>query len=90
MAGDKKTKSDPVPKKPDPAPKSETTATDKSAAGVDSPKAKAGEKAADKAPDGAKAADPATSYSRGEGQKPVSRAYRDNWNVIFGKKNKKR
>ncbi len=25
-------------------------------------------------------------YSRGEGQKPVSKAYRDNWNVIFAKK----
>jgi hypothetical protein len=25
-----------------------------------------------------------SSYSRGEGQKPVSRAYRDNWNLIFG------
>jgi hypothetical protein len=24
------------------------------------------------------------SYGRGEGQKPVSRAYRDNWNLIFG------
>ncbi len=24
-------------------------------------------------------------YSRGEGQKPVSKAYRDNWNVIFAK-----
>jgi hypothetical protein len=30
-------------------------------------------------------------YSRGEGQKPVSQAYKDNWNAIFGKKsNKKR
>src|SRR5687767_13794335 len=29
-----------------------------------------------------------TNYSRGEGQKPVSAAYRDNWNVIFGKKEK--
>ena len=25
-------------------------------------------------------------YSRGEGQKPVSEAYRDHWNVIFAKK----
>lgn len=29
-------------------------------------------------------------YSRGEGQKPVSAAYRENWNVIFGKKSNKR
>ena len=28
-------------------------------------------------------------YSRGEGQKPVSKAYKDNWNVIFGKKRKR-
>lgn len=26
----------------------------------------------------------------GEGQKPVSKAYKDNWNDIFGKKKKKR
>ena len=30
--------------------------------------------------------DSAASHSRGEGQKPVSQAYRDNWNLIFGKK----
>jgi hypothetical protein len=29
-----------------------------------------------------------SSYSRGEGQKPVSRSYRDNWNAIYGKKSK--
>jgi hypothetical protein len=28
-------------------------------------------------------------YSRGEGQKPVSKAYKDNWNVIFAKKKKR-
>jgi hypothetical protein len=27
---------------------------------------------------------------RGEGQKPVSQAYKDNWNAIFGKKEKKK
>ena len=31
----------------------------------------------------------APSYSRGEGQKPVSKAYTDNWNVIFGKKKRR-
>ena len=30
-----------------------------------------------------------SAYSRGEGQKPVSKAYRDNWNVIFGKKKRR-
>jgi hypothetical protein len=29
-------------------------------------------------------------YSRGEGQKPVSQAYKDNWDAIFAKKKKKR
>jgi len=27
--------------------------------------------------------------SMGEGQKPVSKAYKDNWNNIFGKKKKR-
>jgi hypothetical protein len=31
-----------------------------------------------------------SAYSRGEGQKPVSKAYKDNWNAIFAKKKKKR
>lgn len=31
------------------------------------------------------ATDPSTGYSRGENQKPVSRAYKDNWQAIFGK-----
>jgi hypothetical protein len=43
-----------------------------------------------KAEGGGKHADPAASYSRGEGQKPVSQAYKDNWNLIYGKKKKKR
>jgi len=29
-------------------------------------------------------------YSRGEGQKPVSQAYKDNWDAIFGTKKKKK
>jgi hypothetical protein len=28
-------------------------------------------------------------YSRGEGQKPVTKAYKENWNLIFGKKKKR-
>jgi hypothetical protein len=31
-----------------------------------------------------------STYSRGEGQKPVSQAYKDNWNAIYAKKKKKR
>jgi hypothetical protein len=43
-----------------------------------------------KAEGGETAADVSSGYSRGEGQKPVSKAYKDNWNVIFGKKKKKK
>jgi hypothetical protein len=35
-----------------------------------------------------KAADVSSGYSRGEGQKPVSKAYKDNWNAIYAKKKK--
>ena len=43
-----------------------------------------------KAESGETAAGSPTGYSRGEGQKPVSKAYRDNWNAIFGNKKKKK
>lgn len=33
--------------------------------------------------------DPGRDYSRGEGQKPTSKAYRDNWSDIFSKKKRK-
>jgi hypothetical protein len=33
-------------------------------------------------------ASPSSSYSRGEGQKPVTDAYKENWNRIYGKKKK--
>jgi hypothetical protein len=36
-----------------------------------------------------KASDSPLGYSRGEGQKPVSKAYKDNWNSIFAKKKKR-
>ena len=62
-----------------PAPKNEAPPKNKSPSGVDPSKAEGGEKAAD-LPSG---------YSRGEGQKPVSKAYTDNWNVIFAKKKKR-
>ena len=35
------------------------------------------------------AADSPSGYSRGEGQKPVSKAYKDNWNAIYAKKKKR-
>ena len=36
-----------------------------------------------------KEADTSAGYSRGECQKPVSKAYRENWNLIFGTKKKR-
>jgi hypothetical protein len=61
------------------ASKNEAAVENKSPSGASPSKAEGGEIAA---------AVP-SAYSRGEGQKPVSKAYRDNWNVIFGKKKKR-
>ena len=65
--------------KANPAAKNEAPSENKSTSGVDPSKAEGGEKA-DASPSG---------YSRGEGQKPVSKAYKDNWNLIFAKKKKR-
>jgi hypothetical protein len=73
----KKTKTDAAPKK-DAAAKAESPTTE--AAPKAEPKAEGVETAA-KAP---------SNYSRGEGQKPVTAAYKDNWNAIFAKKAKKK
>jgi hypothetical protein len=75
MASDTKTT------KADPAPKSEAApAKDTGTSGEAASKTESSD---------AVAAAP-SSYSRGEGQKPVSAAYRENWNAIFAKKNAKR
>jgi hypothetical protein len=67
-----------------PAPNKEVPPNDSSGSGVDTSKAESskaeGSKTADAAPSG---------YSRGEGQKPVTKAYKDNWNAIFAKKKKR-
>ena len=65
--------------KTDPAPKTVAAPENMSTSGADPSKAGGGEKAAAVPPN----------YSRGEGQKPVSKAYKDNWNVIFAKKKKR-
>jgi hypothetical protein len=83
---DKKTKTSSAPKN-ETAVKKETAAKkkdegqpkDKSTSGTDLSKVEGGEKAVD-SPSG---------YSRGEGQKPVSKAYKDNWNAIYAKKKKR-
>jgi hypothetical protein len=70
--------------KTSPTPKNEVPPNDKSGSGVDTSKA-GGSKA-----EGSKIADAVPSgYSRGEGQKPVTQAYKDNWNAIFAKKKKR-
>jgi hypothetical protein len=74
----KKTKADTALKTP-------TAAKDKSPAADVASKPKEGEKTGEKAGETPAAAAPAN-YSRGEGQKPVTRAYKENWNAIFAKK----
>jgi hypothetical protein len=77
----KKPKAGTAPKpKADTAPKNDTAAKVESTAAADAPKSDGGETAA-KAP---------SNYSRGEGQKPVTAAYKENWNAIFAKKRTKK
>ncbi len=82
MASDKKTKTDP-------APKSDTAAKDKSTPEAGSAKTEAKTETKTEASETPAGAAP-KNYSRGEGQKPVTQAYKDNWNLIFGKKAKKK
>jgi len=80
-------------KKTSPTPKNETALKKETAAKKDEgqPKGKTTPDAdLSKAEGGEKAANSPLGYSRGEGQKPVSKAYRDNWNAIYAKKKKKR
>jgi hypothetical protein len=63
-----------------PATKNEAPRKNKNTSGTDPSKAEEG---------GEKDAALPSSYSRGEGQKPVSKAYRDNWDAIFAKKKRR-
>jgi hypothetical protein len=73
----KKSQTTPAPK--DPVSKKE-----------DAPKTKGASDAAPSNVEGGEKADARPSgYSRGEGQKPVTQAYKDNWNAIFAKKKKR-
>jgi hypothetical protein len=65
-------------------PKNESLPKDKNAS--DAISTKAGDASPTKTEDGKKTHDSSANYSRGEGQKPVSKAYKDNWNAIFAKK----
>jgi hypothetical protein len=88
-SAEKATKADPVQKtKADPVAKSDAPKKDKSSADAKSTvDAKSSADAAPaKAEGGEKEAGSPSGYHRGEGQKPVSQAYRDNWSLIYGKK----
>ena len=73
--------------KAEPAPKKEAVATEKTTPAPDT--AKAADTPAKIETGDATSAAP-KNYSRGEGQKPVTQAYKDNWNAIFGKKTDKK
>jgi hypothetical protein len=81
--------------KTSPAPAKKAAAADKATSDAAPSKAdaaapsKADAAAPSKAEGGEKTAAAPASYSRGEGQKPVTQAYKDNWNAIFGKKKKR-
>jgi hypothetical protein len=71
------------------APKKDATAKVASTAAEAAPKDAA--KDAPKSGGGETAGTAPASYSRGEGQKPVTAAYKENWNAIFAnKKNTKK
>jgi hypothetical protein len=76
------------------APKKEAAAKVETPAAKEAPKdtpkeaPKDASKEAPKADTGETAA--RSGYSRGEGQKPVTAAYKENWNAIFGKKKTKK
>ena len=63
-----------------PAPKNEAHPKNESTSGADPSKAKEGGEKVGALPSG---------YSRGERQKPVSKAYKDNWDAIFAKKKRR-
>lgn len=86
MATDNKTA------KADHAPKSESAAKGKSTSGeaIAKTETKTETKTEAKTESSEAVAAAPSGYSRGEGQKPVSAAYKENWNAIFAKKNAKR
>src|ERR1700683_3765047 len=84
-----KEKATPAPKeKTDSTPKEKTVSTPKDD-GAAKNKGTSGEDASKAKPDVTSGAAPAN-YSRGEGQKPVTAAYKENWNAIFAKKKAKK
>jgi hypothetical protein len=84
---DKKTKAAPAPKSEAPA-KTETVSSTETAKAATKTEISSSADTAKAA--GSEAAAAPASYSRGEGQKPVTAAYKENWNAIFGKKSSKK
>jgi hypothetical protein len=88
--------SDKQKSKTDAAPKKDAAAKPESPSAKDTPKEAAKDTPKEAAKDTPKAEGGETTtaapsnYSRGEGQKPVTAAYKENWNAIFGKKHAKR
>lgn len=78
------TVSDSTAKSDGAATKSDSAVNSESAAKSEGATPPAGESGAAKTP-----SDPAAGYSRGENQKPISRAYKNNWDNIFGKKKRR-
>jgi hypothetical protein len=90
MASDsKKPKAAAAPKK-DAAAKVESPAAKDPSKDTPEDPPKDASKDASKPEGGETAAAAPANYSRGEGQKPVTAAYKENWNAIFAKKGKKK
>jgi hypothetical protein len=85
----KKTKADTAPKS-DTAAKAKSTAAEGALKDIPKDTPKDAPKDAAKSEGGEAAAAAPSNYSRGEGQKPVTAAYKENWNAIFAKKRTKR
>jgi hypothetical protein len=86
MAGDDKKTAPKVAAKEKAAPKDKAEAGVKTEAKVDAKSETKSDAKVDAKPE---AVSP-SNYSRGEGQKVVTQAYKDNWDAIFGKKSKKK
>jgi len=84
----KETKAAPAPKSATEAKTAETKTAEAKPASTPAKEIPA--KETTKTESGDKADSAPANYSRGEGQKPVSAAYRENWNVIFGNKKAKK
>jgi hypothetical protein len=89
---DKKTKTESVQKSEAPTKSPKSDAPAKEAPAKEASAKKEGTSGAEPAKDKSAevSAESPSNYSRGEGQKPVSKAYKENWNAIFAKKKKKR